>query len=65
MLQVQHPVDRGGDLLFLPIRVLMEPLASFVSRPLAWRGEGHQMASARVLTFQLRFVEFVPFHAYY
>lgn len=29
--QVQHPLDRGGDLLFLPIRVVMEPLTSFVS----------------------------------
>ena len=29
--EVQHPLDRGGDLLFLPVRVVMEPLTSFVS----------------------------------
>lgn len=34
--EVQHPLDRGGDLLFLPIRIVMEPLTSFVSAVLLW-----------------------------
>lgn len=34
--EVQHPLDRGGDLLFLPVRVVMEPLTSFVSAVLLW-----------------------------
>lgn len=29
--KVQHPLDRGGDVLFLPLRLIMEPFTSFVS----------------------------------
>ena len=34
--EVQHPLDRGGDVLFLPLRLIMEPFTSFVSAVSLW-----------------------------
>lgn len=41
-------MDRGGDLLFLPIRVLMEPLASFVSSVFLWPVRFHFRLQAHI-----------------